>query len=113
MMEDFLSLIQNKRFSDPYFRFKLFSSAKFNEKKFEEDMENSPRVLQLTGLSAMLPLKPNLRSIYNQKGNLSIGLKSRRRSQILFSVILPGKEIPNIPTLFSPHMMGINKGRYL
>lgn len=33
----FLSLSKTKRFIDPWFRFKLFSSAKFNRKKYEED----------------------------------------------------------------------------
>jgi len=35
----FLSITKTKNFLDPWFRFKLFSSAKFNEKKFEEDKE--------------------------------------------------------------------------
>lgn len=35
----FLSFSKTKNFLDPWFRFKLFSSAKFNEKKFEEDKE--------------------------------------------------------------------------
>ena len=35
----FLSISKTKNFLDPWFRFKLFSSAKFNEKKFEEDKE--------------------------------------------------------------------------
>ena len=33
----FLSLTKTKRLLDPYFRFKLFSGAKFDPKKFEED----------------------------------------------------------------------------
>src|SRR4030095_8071031 len=35
----FLSMSKTKDFLDPYFRFKLFSSAKYNEKKFDEDKE--------------------------------------------------------------------------
>src|SRR5687768_14499938 len=35
----YLSITKTKNFIDPWFRFKLFSSAKFNEKKFEEDKE--------------------------------------------------------------------------
>lgn len=35
----FLSPSKTKRVLDPYFRFKLFSSAKFDAKKFEEDRE--------------------------------------------------------------------------
>ena len=36
----FLSFTKTKEFLDPYFRFKLFSSAKFNAKKYEEDKEH-------------------------------------------------------------------------
>ncbi|MDX1955467.1 MAG: POTRA domain-containing protein [Chitinophagaceae bacterium] len=35
----FLSLGKTKNFLDPYFRFKLFSSAKFDQKKYDEDKE--------------------------------------------------------------------------
>ncbi len=35
----FLSFSKTKEYLDPYFRFKLFSSAKFNEKKYLEDKE--------------------------------------------------------------------------
>ncbi len=35
----FLSVSKTKQLLDPYFRFKLFSSAKFNPVKFEEDKE--------------------------------------------------------------------------
>ncbi len=35
----FLSLSKTKKVLDPYFRFKLFSSAKFNAVKYEEDKE--------------------------------------------------------------------------
>jgi outer membrane protein insertion porin family len=35
----FLSLSKTKQVLDPYFRFKLFSSAKFNPAKFEDDKE--------------------------------------------------------------------------
>jgi len=35
----FLSITKTKNFLDPWFRFKLLSSAKYNEKKFAEDQE--------------------------------------------------------------------------
>ena len=35
----FLSITKTKNFLDPWFRFKLLSSAKYNEKKFSEDQE--------------------------------------------------------------------------
>ena len=37
--QGYLSISKTKNFLDPYFRFKLFSSAKFDAKKFEEDKE--------------------------------------------------------------------------
>ena len=37
--QGYLSVSKTKNFLDPYFRFKLFSSAKFDAKKFEEDKE--------------------------------------------------------------------------
>ncbi len=46
----FLSITKTKEYLDPYFRFKLFSSAKFNETKYNEDKEKSTSVLQLTWL---------------------------------------------------------------
>ncbi|MEJ7913842.1 MAG: POTRA domain-containing protein, partial [Chitinophagaceae bacterium] len=36
----FLSFTKTREYLDPYFRFKLFSSAKFNEKKYLEDKDN-------------------------------------------------------------------------
>lgn len=36
----FLSPTKTKNFLDPYFRFKFFSSSKFDRKKFEEDLDN-------------------------------------------------------------------------
>jgi len=36
----FLSISKTKALLDPYFRFKLLSSAKFDEKKYEEDKDN-------------------------------------------------------------------------
>ncbi|MEO6583858.1 MAG: POTRA domain-containing protein [Ferruginibacter sp.] len=36
---DYLSISRTKDYIDPYFRFKLFSGAKFNEKKYQEDKE--------------------------------------------------------------------------
>src|SRR5437868_2455122 len=36
----FLSITKTREILDPYFRFKLFSSAKFSEKKYEEDKQN-------------------------------------------------------------------------
>ncbi len=69
----FLSMTKTKDFLDPYFRFKLFSSAKFNEKKFEEDMESILSYYNSLGFrDATIEAKPQT---YNKKGNLRVGLK--------------------------------------
>ncbi len=44
----FLSLSKTKQLLDPYFRFKLFSSAKFNPVKFEEDKEKILKYYKLS-----------------------------------------------------------------
>ena len=41
----FLSFTKTKEFVDPYFRFKLFSSSKFNAKKYDDDQQKSIRLL--------------------------------------------------------------------
>jgi len=45
----FLSLSKTKELLDPYFRFKLFSSAKFNQAKYEEDKERIIRYYNSIG----------------------------------------------------------------
>jgi outer membrane protein insertion porin family len=69
----FLSVTKTKEFLDPYFRFKLFSSAKFNEKKYEEDKEKVLDFYNSLGFrdAAIVDEK----KYYNQKGNLRIDVK--------------------------------------
>lgn len=69
----FLSMSKTKDFLDPYFRFKLFSSAKFNDKKFEEDLEGILTYYNSLGYrDAVVEAKPQT---YNKKGNLRVGVK--------------------------------------
>jgi outer membrane protein insertion porin family len=69
----FLSLTKTKEFLDPYFRFKLFSSAKFNEKKFEEDKEKVLEYYNSLGFRDAAIV--DAQKYYNQKGNLRIDIK--------------------------------------
>ena len=68
-----LSLSKTKEFLDPYFRFKLFSSAKFNAKKYAEDKE---RVLgyynEIGNRDAAIVADTQY---YTKKGNLRVDLK--------------------------------------
>ena len=69
----YLSISKTKNYLDPYFRFKLFSSAKFDAKKFEEDKEKVLAYYNSIGhrdaqivADTMYPTK---------KGNLNIDIK--------------------------------------
>jgi outer membrane protein insertion porin family len=69
----FLSLTRTKEFLDPYFRFKLFSSAKFNAKKYEEDKEKVLDYYNSLGYRDAAIVKDT--QYYNSRGNLKIDLK--------------------------------------
>jgi len=69
----FLSMSKTKDFLDPYFRFKLFSSAKYNEKKFEEDKEKILDYYNSLGYRDAAIASAD--TVFNKKGNLNIYLK--------------------------------------
>lgn len=69
----FLSLSKTKEFLDPYFRFKLFSSAKFNAKKYGEDKEKVLDYLNSYGFRDAAILADT--QYLNSKGNLRVDLK--------------------------------------
>lgn len=81
----FLSLSKTKEYIDPYFRFKLFSSAKFNQKKFDEDKEKIIQYYNSIGFR-----DANIGDISitpNNKGNLNIDIKVNEGSQYYFGNI--------------------------
>jgi outer membrane protein insertion porin family len=69
----FLSLSKTKRVLDPYFRFKLFSSAKFDAKKFEEDRDKIVRYYNSQGYRDAQVIDTAISSSKN--GNLNIALR--------------------------------------
>ena len=69
----FLSVTKTRDLLDPYFRFKLFSSAKFNEKKYEEDKEKIIEYYNSLGYRDAVIAADT--QYYNQKGNLKVDLK--------------------------------------
>jgi outer membrane protein insertion porin family len=81
----FLSLTKTKEFLDPYFRFKLFSSAKFNEKKFEEDKEKVLEYYNSLGYrdAAIVDVQKKT----NEKGNMRIDFKVDEGHQYYFGNI--------------------------
>jgi outer membrane protein insertion porin family len=68
-----LSPSKTKRVLDPYFRFKLFSSAKFDPKKFEEDREKILLYYNSQGYRDAQILDTAITT--GKKGNLNIDLK--------------------------------------
>lgn len=69
----FLSPTKTKEFMDPYFRFKLFSSAKFNDKKYEEDKEKVIDYYNSLGYRDAVIVKDT--QYFNDKGNMNIDIK--------------------------------------
>jgi outer membrane protein insertion porin family len=69
----FLSITKTKEFLDPYFRFKLFSSAKFNEKKYTDDKD---KVLQYYNSLGYRDASIEADTQYiNERGSLNVDLK--------------------------------------
>ena len=69
----FLSVTKTRDFLDPYFRFKLFSSAKFNQTKYEEDKEKILEFYNGLGFRDAVIIADT--QYYNAKGNLNVDLK--------------------------------------
>jgi outer membrane protein insertion porin family len=70
---DFLRPSGIKQFIEPYFRFKPFVNAKFNEQKFQEDKESLLNYYNSLGYRDAQVIKDTMR--YNAKGQLVIDVK--------------------------------------
>ncbi|HTN07126.1 BamA/OMP85 family outer membrane protein [Agriterribacter sp.] len=69
----FLSPTKTLDYLDPYFRFKVFSSAKFNEKKYREDKTKIIEYYNANGYRDAVIEKDTV--YYNAKGNLNVAIK--------------------------------------
>lgn len=103
----FLSPTKTKEFLDPYFRFKLFSSSKFNESKFEEDREKVIQYYNSLGYRDAHIVDYNPRP--NSKGNLNIDLLVDEGSQYYFGNIA-WKGNTKYPDSILNLILGIKKG---
>jgi outer membrane protein insertion porin family len=74
-----------KEFIDPYFRFKLFSSAKFNEEKYREDKEKIIAYYNSLGYRDAFIEKDTM--YYGGNGNLNIDIKVNEGRQYRFGDI--------------------------
>jgi outer membrane protein insertion porin family len=81
----FLSPSKTKNFLDPYFRFKLFSGAKFDEKKYEEDKEKILQHYNSLGYRDAQIVADT--QYYTPSGHLNIDLKVEEGRQYYFGDI--------------------------
>ncbi len=103
----FLKPSKTKELIDPYFRFKLFSGAKFNETKYIEDKDKVLEYYNSQGYRDAMMLADTL--MLNSKGNLDIDMKiSEGRKYYFGNIVWRGntKYSDSILNLF----LGINKG---
>ena len=104
----FLSLSKTKRILDPYFRFKLFSGAKFDDKKYEEDKDKVLNYYNSLGYRDAIIVEDT--PIYNKKnGNLNIDLKVDEGRRYYFGNIAWKGNAKYSDSLMNV-LLGINKG---
>ncbi|MFM1963414.1 MAG: hypothetical protein RLZZ172_2259, partial [Bacteroidota bacterium] len=94
-------------FLDPWFRFKLFSSAKFNDKKYLEDKE---KVLEYyNSLGYRDAAIESDTQYYDAKGRLNISMKVSEGSKYYFGK-MTWKGNTKYPDSILNMILGINKG---
>lgn len=103
----FLSLSKTKEFLDPWFRFKLFSSAKFNKEKYEEDKEKIIAYYNAQGYRDAVIEKDTL--YYNAKGLLNVELKVNEGRKYYFGDITWRGNTKYSDSILT-RLLGIKKG---
>lgn len=81
----FLSLSKTRDILDPYFRFKMFSSAKFSEKKYGEDKEKVLDYMNSQGFRDAVIMGDT--TVYDTKGNINVFLKVNEGRKYYFGDI--------------------------
>jgi outer membrane protein insertion porin family len=104
---DYLKPTKIKDFLDPWFRFKLFSSAKFNEKKYIEDKEKILEYYNSLGYRDANILADT--QYYDHKGRLNISLKVSEGSKYYFGD-MTWKGNTKYPDSILTMLLGIKKG---
>lgn len=103
----YLSPTKTLSYLDPWFRFKLFSSAKYNETKYNEDKEKVVEYYNSVGYRDAGIVKDTL--YYNPKGNLNIDIKVDEGRQYYFGDITWKGNTKYSDSVLSL-MLGIKKG---
>jgi outer membrane protein insertion porin family len=81
----FMSPSKTRDYLDPWFRFKMFANAKFNEKKYLEDKEHVIDYMNSQGFRDAQIVADTL--ITNSKGNLNVNIKVEEGSRYYFGNI--------------------------
>jgi outer membrane protein insertion porin family len=103
----FLSATKTRNFLDPYFRFKLFSSAKFDPKKYEEDKEKILSEYNSLGFRDAQILDDTM--YYTPDGHLNIDLKMAEGSRYYFGNITWKGNTKYADSILN-NILGIQKG---
>ena len=102
----FLSITQTKNLIDPYFRFK-FGSAKFDQKKYEEDLQSVLAYYNSLGYRDAQIV--DTAQYYNKEGNLHIDLKIEEGRRYYFGDITWKGNTKYSDSLLTA-ILGIKKG---
>ncbi len=105
--QGFLSYTKTKELLDPYFRFKLFSSAKFNEKKYKEDKDKIIDYYNSQGYRDAVIVSDTL--FYNSKKQLNIAIKVDEGKKYYFGNVT-WKGNTKYPDSLLSMVLGIHKG---
>ena len=101
-----LSITNTKEYLDPYFRFKLFSSAKFNAQKFQEDLDNVLEFYNSNGYRDATIVDTQQRIV---KGNLHIDIKVDEGRKYYFGNIAWKGNTKYSDSVLT-YLLGIRKG---
>jgi outer membrane protein insertion porin family len=102
-----LTLSKTKRLLDPYFRFKLFSGAKFDAKKFEEDKEKMLGYYNSQGYRDAQIIADT--QYITSTGNMNVDIKVQEGRQYYFGNITWKGNSKYTDSLLNV-LLGINKG---
>ncbi len=103
----FLSYTGTKEFIDPYFRFKLFSSSKFNDKKYQTDKQNIIDYYNSMGYRDATIVADT--EYYNKKGQMDINIKVDEGHKYYFGNV-SWKGNTKYPDSLLTLILGIHKG---
>ncbi|HBB58360.1 MAG TPA: outer membrane protein assembly factor [Chitinophagaceae bacterium] len=103
----FMSISKTKRMLDPYFRFKLLSSAKFDEKKYEEDKEKVLNFYNANGYRDAQILSDT--QYMTAKGHLNVDIKVSEGNRYYFGDIVWKGNSKYSDSILNV-LLGINKG---